>query len=788
MSLRSITRVAARGSAPAMTLLLFAVTPALAVTCDPSFFPAANTTYYPNRYTLGELVTTWRFNQQATNWAGVGVLAFDTNSDYDITMYGECYGPLLANSAYGVGRTDFVIGDYNNNPTGYDAIDVHCYSGQCMGTSQYGAAAWRDGDQMFVDFPPVTLNFNSGPPYSSDMVFHVWDVFLSAGTTYSFQFSSTLGNAGKLCLFRNPSQGGTYWAGRSSAVWETSGCTTYTAPASGYYGLVMVNDVWALGSATVGVFTTLQCACADSLAPLSPFAVTAPPGIAYKWVHHDNLSWAAVGVRPQAGSDWDLEVDHGDTAPGCPQSVLATSSFGGSVADFVMVDFNHVSGPNRFPFAIKPYHYSGGGSGSLEADYDAGRVLIVNGPQEVQVWNANQVLACWDVLLNQGVTYTFQFAASGNMRALLFRNPGSGLYAAGRNAAEAQSTTTFDYTAAATGWYGIVVVKDDDQTGWFGLRVGRCTTPFALTANTPAGVNGAYGYLTINPGAGAWQAVGTRCVASADWDLYQYGSTSSAPWPDCYAPPGAVSSSSSVPDFIVGDFRANAPGNYPFMAHQYTSGPIQGAIGEWTGPAVPLMVNAPAVVAAPSEFEVLRIYETPLIGGVAYSIGYAQTATRPLLVFGNPSGSPYWAGRGSALLSTLATTSFTPAASGVYGFVIANDAADTSTFSLRISTNPTGVGDTPRFVTAFTSAYPNPGRGDVELEYSLGAPANVRLELVDVAGRRVWESDVGALGAGAWNAHVVRAGAAGRIPSGLYFAHLVVDGRLIETRKVTLLD
>jgi len=94
----------------------------------------------------------------------------------------------------------------------------------------------------------------------------------------------------------------------------------------------------------------------------------------------------------------------------------------------------------------------------------------------------------------------------------------------------------------------------------------------------------------------------------------------------------------------------------------------------------------------------------------------------------------------------------------------------------------------PSFVTAFAGARPNPGRADVALEYSLATPAHVQLELVDVTGRRVWQSDEGARNAGTWSARLARAGPGGRIPSGLYFAHFVVDGRRVETRKVTLLD
>ena len=243
-------------------LLMLAITaaPAAAVlTCDPIHFPPQDVLRYLNITVSSGNVSTMYMDQEITNWMAIGVLAFDTNSDYDVAMYNSCGGGLLASSVAGAGRTDFVIGDFNNNPTGSYAGDLYCYGGDCTAAGTYGAYTWRNGTFLFVDFAPTVADFTSGPPYSPDRVMHVYDLFMSSGSTYYFQFSSTLGAGSKMLLFRNPS-GGTYWAGRNSAVFEVSGCTSYTAPSSGYYGLVVVNDVWSPGSYTVGVYSTPQCA------------------------------------------------------------------------------------------------------------------------------------------------------------------------------------------------------------------------------------------------------------------------------------------------------------------------------------------------------------------------------------------------------------------------------------------------------------------------------------------------------------------------------------------------
>jgi hypothetical protein len=756
-----------------------------AVTCDPSYFPAPDEVFFRNA-----AVQTSRFSQPTTFWAGFGLLTDDGATDFDLYMYSSCSGGYLAGSNAGLGRTDFVLGDFNYNPTEADnAVDIPCYSGNC-GAPYAGAATWRTGGFLFVDFPPTTVDFTASvPPYNPDMIMHVWDVYLTAGNTYYFQFSSSLGDGMKMLLFRNKNQG-VYWTGRNGAEFEVSGCTSYTAPASGYYGLVVVNDVWALGSYTVGVTTQPTCACASPLPEHTPVAVPSPQTIDYAWTPAPAYNgWQVVGERPASGGDWDLEVDSSAGSPGCGQSLLANSAYGGTAVDFVMTDFSHVA-----PVTLAPhtYRYSGGAGATFEWNgfESLADELETNGPQVTEVWGASDVLRCWTYYMVQGQTYTFQFAASSNMKVLLFQNPGSGLYSAGRGNAVLQASSDFSYTAPADGNYGVVVVKDDDQTGYYALRVGTCTGPFPLTAGQSITGGGSdFWWVSIQPQDGHWQALGTRCL-TADWDVNQYGSTTPAAWPDCFSPLGAVSESSTIPDFVVGDFNVNPPGVYPFRLKQYSSGDAQDVTMEWTGAAPSIGVNDPALNASPTAGEVLRIYQAFLVGGRTYQIGYAQSATRPLLVFGNPGVTPYWAPRSTALLSTLSSTSFTPASSGYYGFVIANDAAETGSFSLRITTNSTlDAGDGPRpYVTRLGDVTPNPAPSSAMLHFSLASASRVRFHLIDATGRRVWSSPDADFSAGEWSLPLDRAAGGTRLGAGLYFVEFVVDGRETETRKVVLLQ
>jgi hypothetical protein len=83
-------------------------------------------------------------------------------------------------------------------------------------------------------------------------VLEVWDVFIDANLDCDIVFERS-GNADtKLLLFQ--SENGVYWAGRSQAVFETTSLhTPFTAPASDWYALVVVNDNGGTGEYRLGI-------------------------------------------------------------------------------------------------------------------------------------------------------------------------------------------------------------------------------------------------------------------------------------------------------------------------------------------------------------------------------------------------------------------------------------------------------------------------------------------------------------------------------------------------------
>jgi hypothetical protein len=83
---------------------------------------------------------------------------------------------------------------------------------------------------------------------------------------------------------------------------------------------------------------------------------------------------------------------------------------------------------------------------------------------------------------------------------------------------------------------------------------------------------------------------------------------------------------------------------------------------------------------------------------------------------------------------------------------------------------------------ALAGLRPNPATGaNLQVAFTLPNSAPARLELLDIAGRRIAEREVGSLGAGS---HVEPLGAGGRVPAGLYWLRLTQGGRALVTRAV----
>lgn len=399
-------------------------------------------------------------------------------------------------------------------------------------------------------------------------------------------------------------------------------------------------------------------------------------------VQQDSTAWMAVGIRSKPGDDWDIRL-HGDRAPEpeCAANLLGSSTATTGV-DFVVGDYNHnpvseeVTVVNRFS-----------GSQTATMEWDGGKEQVyVNGPYTQRNTSTNDVLEAWDIALIAGRTYTFEFITSAaNCKLLLFRNPANAPFWAARSSRVFETSTTGTYTAPATDVYGLVVVNDDGVTGLYSFRVKTCVTPVPLTSGSVVTINlpqTTYSFAQAPP---YWSVVGVR-QPSSDWDIGAYSGVGAGPYPACLTTILASSTQASGTDFIIGDFNQNPTGTYYVDAFPNSGSALTAAL-EWDGGPDQVFVNGPIVSRNTGPTDVLEVWDVNLTAGTTYTIEFAPTgAELSYLLFENPGTGTYWARRSEAVLSSTATSVYTPTRSGYHGLVVLNNNGAAGSYTLRAGT------------------------------------------------------------------------------------------------------
>ena len=113
---------------------------------------------------------------------------------------------------------------------------------------------------------------------------------------------------------------------------------------------------------------------------------------------------------------------------------------------------------------------------------------------------------------------------------------------------------------------------------------------------------------------------------------------------------------------------------------------------------------------------------------------------------------------------------------------LSHSAAPTLHVSYGGGTYPVGVSDAPGTSFAIHRVHPTPSRGAIHVELSLGDTGPARLELLDVAGRRVAWRDLGSLGPGRQ-----RVDLAAGLRAGVYLIRLT-QGDVSRTAKAVVLE
>jgi hypothetical protein len=785
---------ASRDSVTATPSLLFVLTAALLASGGAA--PATAQCTWPTLISgtvvsLGDGATP-QFTMGVSYWTAIGVRG-PAGDDWDLSVnsstaaYPACVAGGLASSTYGGSTVDFVIGDFNGggNPHGTYYARSYRYSG--AGTS--ASVEWDDGtEQLVVNGYPVSRS--TGP----DDVLECWDVYLTGGTTYTLSHASIGTATTRTFLFRNPAVGA-YWVGRSSAVMEVGMNTSggYTAPSSGWYAVVVTNETGGTSTYNVGIGT---CTPPSPLASGSPTNVPGPDS----WSYFDQSSnyFTAVAVRSDdPNQDWDLTVfgaASGSPHPYCFGNQLASSGFAAGRVDVIIGDFNGgANAPGRYYVQGRAF---GSTTSPAHVEWDDGpNQLGVDQPSVVRTTGPNDIIECWDVFLTAGQWYTFDFAAEGaDLKYMVVRNPGSTFWV-NRNSAEvAEFSSSEQYLAQTTDWYGVVVVNDNGAPGAYRLGISTCPQEaYTLPPNNTVYSEYTWKYaLQVHPDSAEWFAFGTRSRnAAQDWDLTMYSDfTGGSAATGCAA--NAIQSSTygiGWADYVVGYRRYDPPSFVFAFPYAYGSTTADGLM-MWDQ-ADHLVVDGSAISSLVDPTDIVRVFDVDLVAGATYQVQFTPggAASLSYSVFGNSSGATFWSARGYGLISDATTTQqFTAPFTGRFAIVVTNESELAGSFLVRVLQGTVAVGDPPAARTRLVGLSPNPARGATRIAYELASPGSASFAVYDLAGRRVATlaapSSAAGPGSFEWNGRDEEGRLVG---TGVYFLSMVHEGRRVGGARLVLM-
>lgn len=492
--------------------------------------------------------------------------------------------------------------------------------------------------------------------------------------------------------------------------------------------------------------------------------------------------WSAVGIRSDAGTNWDLSLYRATAAfPTCVDDLQGSSSETDGV-DFVITDFNQSPQGSYYPQAVRS---SGTGGAVIEWD-DGPDALTVNGPLVSRATGDSDVLEAWDVYLSADIEYRFLVSSTGaDVKLLLFKNATGAAYSAGRSAAEFETTSPLSYTPSMSGFYGVVVVNDDGAVGTYSMGVRACLPPVSLSPGVSQTTELADAFYSFHQMSTYWAAIGVRSSVNRQIEVNQRVGGGS--YPACLdSILGSSALANPLADVVAVNFANEFLGTYYARIYQESPQDSGTAVVEWDDGPNDLFVDGIAVNRTTDASDVVEAWDVYLDAGTAYSFVFTRAEADLKLLLFKDTGTA-WFGRASAEFEATGNHVYQATDEGFYGVVVVNDNGASGSYSLRVSSSTVAVQPEPVYPTKFISVSPNPARSFAEVSFSLARPASVSFEVLDVAGRTVAKLPATRRGAGRWSI-AWRATSDGGSPvrPGLYFLRMRVDDHSIGVRKFTL--
>jgi hypothetical protein len=384
----------------------------------------------------------------------------------------------------------------------YLAADLRTSSGMAYGMSAQSAVPGATGVLRWItatDLSAVNGYGGNGFDWSGrlDTVtpIRVFRTYLYAGTREDVYYTSSAPQPSRLRIFRNAAPGNA-WFSPGDAILDVLGTpaspvtpATFVVPATDWYLLVA-----SMSANPVFPEDTIELrSCGWQVLPTQQSILKPPMSISgFPWTVEFQQPSARSGVlacRVEAPGLGPASVNASTPGPDCGLTAQASC-----YAEYGKVGVLTVNctpgGLATGTYRAAVFHVYANPT-PIRMEWDAGLGTIgVDGAPTTRSFTAFDLVDAWDVVLQSGTTYYFEFAATGTLNAKLCLNKGTGWD--GRTSApgdphpevETNGFPYASYVATRTGPHTLYVVNDNGGYGTYSFRV-TTIPPGGAGADTP---------------------------------------------------------------------------------------------------------------------------------------------------------------------------------------------------------------------------------------------------------------------------------------------------------------
>lgn len=373
-------------------------------------------------------------------------------------------------------------------PVTYLAADLRATPGVTYGVSAQTPGPGPTGVLRWITPTDLTVDgygFNWSGVLNYGTPIRVFRAYLYAGTRQVIEYtSSALQQPSWLRIFRNNTTGNA-WFSPGNAILEVQGSlgspgtpASFVVPATDWYLLVASMSANPISPED---FVEIH-ACGWQLLPTQQSVLKPPMSISgFPWkveFEQTNSQSGVLACRVEAPGLGGASVGAGAAGVGCSMASQASCFPEFGKVGVLTANFTP-GGLATGSFRAAIFHVYANPV-QLRMEWDAGLgTMSVNGLPTTRSFTATDIVDAWDVELQSGTIYYFEFVADGTLDAKVCLNDGTGWD--GRSTGgpppevESNGIPYPSYVATRSGPHTLYVVNDNGGAGSYSLRVS--TTP-----------------------------------------------------------------------------------------------------------------------------------------------------------------------------------------------------------------------------------------------------------------------------------------------------------------------